>query len=143
MNTITAEAQAELERIRISHDGFLRPEDVVEAARPESSPLHHYFDWDDSEAAAKWRLEQARRIIRTPVVIVHSEVEPIRAYVSMKQDRPIKKGYRAVTEVIKEEELRRQLLKQAMEELRAFRRKYAILKELCGIMKEIDKLMKE
>lgn len=36
---------------------------VVEAAREESSPLHGSFTWDDTEAAARYRLIQAGRLI--------------------------------------------------------------------------------
>ena len=35
---------------------------VVEAADPDH-PAHDYFEWDDTAAAAKWRLVQARRFI--------------------------------------------------------------------------------
>lgn len=46
----------------------LTPPTVVEAARNPASPLHGLFEWDDGRAAAQYRLEQARRIIKTIVV---------------------------------------------------------------------------
>jgi hypothetical protein len=56
-----------LEALRRLEDGHGRlvPEDVVEAAREPSSPLHGYFTWDDTEAAARYRLDQARTLIRS------------------------------------------------------------------------------
>ena len=48
---------------------------VLDAARPASSPIHDCFDWDDSEAAEKWRLEQARELIRrVKIELVYQEV---------------------------------------------------------------------
>ena len=36
--------------------GVFGAEAVVEAARPEDAPLHSYFEWDDTEAARRYRL---------------------------------------------------------------------------------------
>lgn len=55
---------AELRRIAKLGGGIIQALDVVAAARDESSVLHDQFDWDDEEAAEKWRLMQARRILR-------------------------------------------------------------------------------
>lgn len=38
------------------------PEQIVEAARDESSELHKCFTWNDTEAADKWRKQEARQI---------------------------------------------------------------------------------
>jgi hypothetical protein len=37
--------------------------EVVEAARDAKSPLHPAFEWDDTEAAARFRLIQAGKLI--------------------------------------------------------------------------------
>jgi len=52
-----------LDEIRSRHSGILRAEDVVEAARPDDSPLHECFMWDDHEAAKLYRLWQSRLLI--------------------------------------------------------------------------------
>lgn len=44
--------------------GALRAEDVVEEARSAKSPLHDWFEWDDSVAAEQYRLQQARQLVR-------------------------------------------------------------------------------
>ena len=56
---------ARLAKIAALHAGTLTPESVVEDARSAKSPLHDHFTWDDSEASAKWRLEEARQLIRS------------------------------------------------------------------------------
>lgn len=45
--------------------GTLTPDAVLAAAKAKSSPLHDLFTWDTNEAAMKWRLEEARTIIRS------------------------------------------------------------------------------
>lgn len=37
---------------------------IVREAAKENSPIHDYFEWDDSEAAVKYRLEQAGCLMR-------------------------------------------------------------------------------
>jgi len=62
--------QQELESIRRSAGGLLRPEDVVEFARSPETALHEEFTWDDSEAAHQYRLWQARQVIRVNVTVI-------------------------------------------------------------------------
>ena len=50
--------------------GFLTPRAVVEAARPQGSTLHPYFEWNDEAAAEEYRLAQARHLVRSVQVRV-------------------------------------------------------------------------
>jgi len=130
----------ELEKIRTANGGFLTPEAVVSVAKDEDNPLHPYFTWDDTEAAHKWRLEQARKLIRLSVTIVKQDTQPVRAYVSLLNDRG-KNGYRATIDVLNDEDLRDQLLHCALRELAAFRNKYAVLSELAELFEVADRLL--
>ena len=59
----------------LEKSGRITAHAVLDAARPASSPIHDCFDWDDSEAAEKWRLEQARELIRrVKIELVYQEV---------------------------------------------------------------------
>lgn len=58
-----ASLRDELLAIRAEH-GKLTPAVVVEAAGAEDHPLHDRFEWDDSVAGQKYRLIQARELIR-------------------------------------------------------------------------------
>jgi hypothetical protein len=49
--------------------GHLTPQLVVAEARDPGHPLHSRLCWDDSEAAEKFRLSQARELIRTARVV--------------------------------------------------------------------------
>lgn len=67
--TKKAAIAAEMQVIAGQKDALL-PEDVVDAARNPNSTMHSFFEWDDSEAAAKFRLVQARWLIRSVEIVV-------------------------------------------------------------------------
>lgn len=68
------EANAELERIRTARGAITAPV-VVEESRPETAPLHAYFEWDDAKAGEEYRISQARRLVRA-IVVVETPNEP-------------------------------------------------------------------
>ena len=124
------ELKIELTQIMSRNGGTLPPERVVEAARPEGSALHAYFDWDDRVAGDKWRLQQARELIRSVRISIPNQppVE-VRAFVSLAADRASGLGYRAMQEVMSNEFLRRQLA----EEMLSMSRKWAERASVLGV----------
>jgi hypothetical protein len=74
-------AVTELERINTIF-GKLTPELIVDTAREKESTLHPLFDWDNSIAAEKWRLQQARTVLNNIeiTVISNGETREIPAY---------------------------------------------------------------
>lgn len=128
----------ELERIARANDGVLRQEDVVAFARDPSTALHSQFDWDDTEAAHQWRLQQAAQVIRMQVRVLEEDAAPVRAFVSLTPDRANGGGYRMMTSVLSNDDLSRQMMLDALAELSAVRRKYRTLQRLSGIWDEID-----
>ena len=44
-------------------EGPLTASRIVEEATDPAHPLHDRFNWDDTDAAHQWRLQQARRLI--------------------------------------------------------------------------------
>ena len=44
--------------------GTLTPNKVLDDARRKDSPLHDYFEWDNGVAGERWRVNQARELIR-------------------------------------------------------------------------------
>lgn len=135
----------ELEKVRTKGGGTLKPEDVVEFARDKSTALHERFCWDDTEAARRWRLHQAAEIIRVQVQIIDkTNKDPVRVYVSLTTDRETGKGYRKITDVISDKQLAEVMLKDALAELIAFKRKYGVLSRLVEgsrILKKIDEVI--
>lgn len=136
----------ELRRIAKRNGGLLLAEDVVEAARDQSSPLHDSFTWDDDEAAQKWRLHQARNLIRVTVEWLNAPgKEPIRVrpFVSLTPDRTNDGGgYRSIISVMANKDHRRQLLDDAIAEMDRFRAKYESLSELADVFAAMRRVRK-
>ena len=144
MNEHRLSVTSELEQIRQKHGGLLKPEDVVAFARNKRTALHSEFEWDDAKASAEFRLEQARRVIRVSVTVLpspHSDQEPVRAYVSVASDRAQPGGgYRALADVMSDDEMRAELVNEALGEAKRWRRKDERLRERSPIFRAIDKV---
>lgn len=133
----------ELELIRRKHRGILRPADVIAFAADEETALHRKFEWNDTEAAHQYRLEQARLIIRTTVRVMREDLPPIHAYVSLQDDRKHGDSYRAIEDVMANAGLRNKLLAQAMAEAESWKQRYGHLKKLMPITDAIGAVKKK
>lgn len=132
----------ELKRIAAENGGVLQPIAVVESAKPITSPLHSRFEWDNDKASHEYRLFQARQLIRVSVhIIVGASENPERIWISLKSDREEPSGgYRFLTEVLNDNQMRAKLLAEALEELQYFQSKYSHLKELASIFDAMAKV---
>jgi hypothetical protein len=66
---MTIQVREALEALRDA-EGLLHITTVVEAAADPASPLHPHFEWDDTAAAQRYRLTQARTLIRSQKIQV-------------------------------------------------------------------------
>lgn len=125
----------ELEAIFLSYGG-LDPERVVEWARgnPESA-LYNRFDWNDSTAAHKFRLQQARKII-VEVEVIYPDSKIRQVYVSPLSSRG-NGGYTTLVSVMSNAEKRAEFLAQALAEYERIGKKYQDLEELAGIRQAV------
>lgn len=127
----------------LANDGVIEPRRVVDAARDPDSPLHDCFTWDDTVAGERYRLDQARRLIRVYVVkLLPGDVPPVRAFVSLTTDRKAGGGYRALVDVLNDEALYAQMLEDALDEMNSFKVKYGRIKELQTVFAEVEKAEK-
>lgn len=135
---MVSKIQAALQEIANENHGILRPETVIEAARPTTSPLHSSFEWDDTAAAKAHRLWQARQLIVSVTVAYEGVKGKAPVFVSLKKDRAAGEGYRIMTEVLTEETLRAELLEDARQDMEIFRKKYKVLKELAKVFAAME-----
>lgn len=105
------------------------PRAILEKARDETTELHKCFTWDDSIAAERWRVQEARLVARQ-LVIKEVEVPKDRPEVRLLYKTDNESGYKPTQIIVKQEDEYKALLKRAYSELRAFKQKYAMLKEL-------------
>lgn len=112
---------------RLKASGPLTADRVLTEAMNARSPLHRYFEWDDEKAAHQFRLEQARRLIRSIEVVLEDakgKQVPMRAYYSVK-DAEGQRGYEPMQFVFATPELADQVIQEAVTQLEAWKTKYA------------------
>lgn len=63
---------------RLDAQGELTPEAMVAYARYECSPLHRFFNWNDTEAAELYRRDRALYLIRNIEVHIPETSEPVK-----------------------------------------------------------------
>jgi hypothetical protein len=131
----------------------LNPRTLLKEAENPISSLHKYFEWDDTEAAQKWREAQAYDLIRrikVEVVTAEHKTLTVRAFWPIKhveEDGTIdgaKRGsFMLVSNIIDDKEATRQVIENAKSELTAFQVRYSKLSqifEFAGLFNEIQKI---
>ena len=128
---------------------LLTPEDVLDDASDQNSPLHEYFDWSDTIAARHWRKHQARNLVNAIEieVVEQSTIKKVKAHYNVVKQEPEaeqgERGYVSREDAKKDPDLRVQLLQKAVMEIKAWAARWDgdfNFTELKGIMKEIKKL---
>lgn len=128
-----------LEFLRKKFHGELTPEDVLEDAKSHNSPLHSFFEWDDTEAARNYRLQQARGLIRSVVAIYTQPDKPaVRAKAYVHINEPSAPHYRETSHAMSQAKTRAMVLQRAMNELKAWKDRYRDLEEFAALVRVID-----
>lgn len=127
--------------------GALTPEIVLKQAEAKSSPIHSYFDWDNTVAAQQWRKTQASELLRAVKVVVRikggNEKKVVRAFVRVSRPDEHSGDYVSMSRVLKRKDWKAELLEQAQADLRAFRDKYTDLQEVTGVIGAIDSFLSD
>lgn len=127
---------AELLNIKNKY-GELTAKNVLKEASKKRNPLHAYFDWDDGEAAFKWRLHQANMIIvRAKVTIEHHEEKHINAFVSVKSDEEQPPRFVHVADAISDSVLASQLFEQLHSKIERLEDQLLAMKQYFGASKK-------
>lgn len=132
---------AHIEMLREKFRGELTPEDILDDAKNDNSPLHSFFEWSDSAAAHQHRLQQARGLIRSVVAVYVREDKPAvktRAYVHVSQGET--SHYREASHAMSQKATRDQVLQRALAELIGWQRRYKDLLEFAEFCDSIDQL---
>jgi hypothetical protein len=75
-----------LEYLSSTNKGKITPDMVVKDAIQKKSVFHNYFEWDETEAAKNYRIQQARNLINhiVEVVVIEGKQSPQRSFFSVK-----------------------------------------------------------
>lgn len=122
-------------------------EQIVDKARDVNSELHDLFEWNDTVAAEKYRGEQAKRLLSVLKVTFIDDtgdqeeptkvMEPVRMFYGKPSGE---ERFVSIVKIMGNQDMYEQLLERAKAELKSFKKKYNILKELQPIFEMIDDL---
>lgn len=129
--------------------GMLQAADVVEAARNPNSALHSQFTWDETQAAYKQNLHEARMVIRSvkveiivrsvPLIFPKYIHDPAASAASVP-------GYRNIAYISRDEDLARSAIVDEMARMGAAvqrARKFALLFGAQEALDQIERLVEE
>lgn len=140
----------QLEALRLidERDNGLKPKAVVDAARPENSPLHGAFCWDDTEAAERYRIIQAQDLIRSykEIQVIEEKKYKGPMYVNVPITRvgsSAENRYMHIDKVRKNQKFLDSVLAEALEQLKGFRDRYRYLSQLKKLWDVLDELIPE
>ena len=139
--TYKFKGKADVVAKEIEHLGTeVKPEQIVAYAEQNpDSELHKCFTWDDTKAAIKYRLHEARLIVcNLKLVIADAKTEAKSFRLMFKNEST--GGYKQTTFILKQADEYEKLLDMAKSELYAFQKKYESLVELESIFELIDEL---
>lgn len=111
------------------------PQNIVDyASAHPASELYKCFTWDDTKAANEWRKYEARQVVRLLVFEDNNTEEPTKVRVF--QSTP--EEYKPVTQIVRNEDEYKELLKRAKAELASFKERYKTLVELETVLEAIE-----
>lgn len=106
------------------------PAQILEKGRSEETELHKCFEWNDSIAAEKYRLSQARKICEVLVIQrlpdAPKEAPEIRIFHKTESTG----GYKPINRIVQDNDEYQKLLQRAFAEFHALKIKYQTLQEL-------------
>ena len=130
------------EILKIKEREGLTAETLVSTARNKKSSLHDLFEWNDTIAGEKWRLQQARVLINEIKITINTQdyyaFENIKLDVSEDSIRE----YKPMQEIMETQEWRDQIIKAAMSNLIYWKSKYSHynFEEFSNVISEIQKI---
>lgn len=148
---VVGNALTEIEK----RDGEVTSKSFLEYSRPEDSETHDMFEWDDTIAAEKYRLVQSGKIInQLQIELVQVEDStPKKLDVTMDRTDVVKKVsafinvsarstkgsavFNNIQSAMADENKSRQVLLNALSDLKVFENKYSTLEEVRGVINAI------
>lgn len=115
------------------------PQQILEKAKDSSTELHKCFTWDNSEAAEKWRVQEARTIVRSLKIVEEKpdkKPEPTTIRVFYKTDN--ESGYKPTKLILKKPDEYKMLVERCRSELLSIKQKFQNISEFDEIWELIN-----
>lgn len=118
------------------HYGELTPSIIVDEARPKTSPLHTYFEWDNKIAGEKYRQQQASDLIRKVKITYQKgdRIEQTRYFVSVQKEDQ-QRAYHPAEKVIEDEIATQIVLREMEREWKQLQNRYGKFKEFAELVR--------
>lgn len=120
-------------------DGNITKEAFLDESRPEESPTHSMFEWNDTIAAEKYRLEESRHIINALQIIYTDSKDndvKIPAVINVTSTMPAKTAqYRNIVDALSEKESRDLIISRLQREVDQLIERNRHIEELADILK--------
>lgn len=136
--TKTTVVEREMERLYKVH-GRVDTGMLLEVARPETSPLHRYFEWNDGVAAEKYREHQALQLIMASKFVLLLNEEKGTAVAVSRESMQVRRllpafdddgGFKMRGDILNEADARAALIDRKKRALRSWCRETGDIKEL-------------
>jgi hypothetical protein len=128
--------------------GEFTPDRVLDEAQKSRSPIHKYFEWDDTEAARQHRLLQARNLVNHLLLIITIDGEevPTKAFHSIElqiDDETAGREYSSFEVILNDPDRKEQVVERALAEVDAWQARWLHYSEVFGgVFKAVDKVKK-
>jgi len=129
------------EVLEVKNKFGLTADNLLKKASKKSSSLYEFFDWDNSSAGDKWRLQQARLLINEIKIIVEDKEMYAFENVNVSIEENTKfnsREYKPIVEIMNNENYRKQLIQKALSEATYWKQRHSELSELNPIFAMID-----
>lgn len=123
--------------------GSVTAENLLEASKPEDSPTHKLFEWNDTKAANNYRLCQARILINNLRIEIVKDDKSLKvpAYVNVVKKEDGTARYQNAPRAFEAVETREIVLERAKNELQMFTIKYATFIEFAKVIDAINEVI--
>jgi hypothetical protein len=129
-----------IEDLKKQFGGKVPPRELVKVARDPKNPCHANFTWDNKKAADEFRLDQARHLLRSIIImeVTREEVIVRPNVVCSRYGGQATQPYKDFLEVMKNPAERALYLECSFREFEAFRKKYERLAEWKAVFDAYD-----
>ena len=122
--------------------GSLTSENVLKEAKKKRHPLHPHFDWDDTEAANRWRVHQSNMMIsQARITITDHEEKKVHAFVSVSKQG--KREFVYTADALEDKQLLFQIFSQLQSRIENIQDQLESMHMLKGAVKSALKAAKE
>lgn len=132
---MSANLRHHLQAIRDEH-GSLTPALVVDVATDPKHPLHDRFEWDDTTAARKWRLEQAGQLLRVTFRPDPDKPVDLRAFVAVKGEDSATADYVPTEEAATNPFTAELMLRAMKRDWQTFKRRYDHMAQFVAFVRD-------